>query len=39
VDEGWAEERIADLHSKSYDAHHMDSIIERYDAKPPQPKK
>ena len=36
VDEGWAQERAADLHSKSYDASHMDSIVERYDVKPPQ---
>lgn len=34
VDEGWARERADDLHSKSYDASHMDSIVERYDAKP-----
>lgn len=26
MDEAWVEERIADLHSKSYDAHHMDRI-------------
>jgi len=37
VDEGWAQERAADLHSKSYDASHMDSIVERYDAKPQGP--
>jgi hypothetical protein len=29
VGEGWAEERAADLRSKSYDASHIDSIIER----------
>jgi hypothetical protein len=40
VDEHWAEERAADLHSKSYDASHIDSIAERYDGKagPPQDK-
>jgi len=36
VDESWAQDRAADLHSKSYDASHMDSIAQRYDAKPPQ---
>jgi hypothetical protein len=30
VDEAWAEERIADLHSKSYDAHHMDRVAEDF---------
>ena len=35
VDESWAEERAADVHSKSYDASHIDSITARYDAKPP----
>jgi hypothetical protein len=33
VDERWVEERAADLHSKSYDASHIDSIVARYDAK------
>ena len=33
VDEGWAEERAADLRSKSYDASHIDSIAERYEVK------
>ncbi len=28
VDEAWAEERTADLHSKSYDASHIDRIAE-----------
>lgn len=28
VDERWVEERTADLHSKSYDAGHMDQIAE-----------
>jgi hypothetical protein len=36
VDESWVEERTADLHSKSYDAHHIDTITGRQDAKPPQ---
>lgn len=26
VDEDWVEERTANLHSKSYDAHHIDQI-------------
>jgi hypothetical protein len=26
VDESWVEKRTADLHSKSYDAGHIDSI-------------
>lgn len=26
VDEAWVEERAADLHSKSYDAGHIDQI-------------
>lgn len=40
VDQRWAEERAADLHSKSYDASHIDSIAERYDVKTPeQPEK
>ena len=29
VDEGWAEERAHDVHSKSYDASHMDAIADR----------
>lgn len=37
VDEGWAEERIAELHSKSYDAHHIDTIVESYDVKATEP--
>lgn len=36
TDERWAEERVADLHSKSYDAHHIDIIAGGHDAKPPQ---
>ena len=38
ADERWAEERAADLRSKSYDASHIDSIAERYEAKRPQDK-
>ena len=38
TDERWAEERAADLRSKSYDASHIDSIAERYGAKRPQDK-
>lgn len=33
VDERWAEERAADLHSKSYDASHIDRIAEDHGAK------
>jgi hypothetical protein len=36
VDDRWVEERTADLHSKSYDAHHIDTIVGRHDTKPPQ---
>jgi len=36
ADERWAETRAADVHSKSYDASHIDSIAERYDIKPAQ---
>jgi hypothetical protein len=36
TDERWAEERAADLHSKSYDAHHIDIIAGGHDAKPLQ---
>ena len=38
TDERWAEERAADLRSKSYDASHIDSIAERYEAKRPRDK-
>ena len=34
VDEAWAEERTADLRSKSYDASHIDRIAEDHGAKP-----
>jgi len=33
VDESWVEERTADLHSKSYDAHHMDRIAQDHGGK------
>jgi hypothetical protein len=33
VDEAWAEERIADLHSKSYDAYHIDRVAEDFGGK------
>jgi hypothetical protein len=33
VDERWAEERTADLHSKSYDASHIDRIAEDHGGK------
>ena len=35
VDEAWVEERTADLHSKSYDAGHIDRIVA--DQKDPKP--
>lgn len=35
VDEAWVEERTADLHSKSYDAGHIDRIAA--DQKDPKP--
>jgi hypothetical protein len=35
VDESWVEERTADLHSKSYDAGHIDDIARR--ARDPAP--
>ena len=35
VNEAWVEERTADLHSKSYDAGHIDRIVaDRKDPKP-----
>ena len=37
VDERWVEERAADVHSKSYDASHIDSIVARYDERTPGP--
>ena len=37
TDERWAEERAADLRSKSYDASHIDSIAKRYGVKAPEP--
>ena len=33
VDDAWVEERTADLHSKSYDAGHMDQIAEGQEKK------
>ena len=33
VDEAWVEERTADLHSKSYDAGHIDQIAEDQEKK------
>jgi hypothetical protein len=33
VDESWVEERTADLHSKSYDASHIDRIAEDHGGK------
>jgi hypothetical protein len=32
VDERWADERTADLRSKSYDAGHIDTIVRGTDA-------
>ena len=39
TDERWAEERAADLRSKSYDAGHMDSVAKRYGDKGGEPEK
>jgi hypothetical protein len=40
VDEHWAQDRAADLRSKSYDASHIDDIAVRYDGnKPDQTRK
>ena len=39
VDEDWVEERTANLHSKSYDAHHIDSIAGHHSGKPEQTNK
>jgi hypothetical protein len=36
VDEVWVDERTADLHSKSYDASHIDRIAEDHGGKPSQ---
>ena len=33
VDENWVEERTAELHSKSYDAGHIDQIAEDKERK------
>lgn len=39
VDEDWVEERTADLHSKSYDAHHIDQIAADRGGKAPDREK
>ncbi len=39
VDEHWAEVRAADLHSKSYDASHIDRIAADHGGKPAATKK
>jgi hypothetical protein len=39
VDERWAEERAADLHSKSYDASHIDRIADDHGGKTAQREK
>lgn len=39
VDEAWAEERSADLHSKSYDAYHIDQIAADHGGKTADRKK
>ena len=36
VNEAWVEERAADLHSKSYDASHIDRIAAEHGGKPGQ---
>ena len=33
VDENWVDERTAELHSKSYDAGHIDRIAEDFGGK------
>ena len=37
TDERWADERAADLRSKSYDAYHMDTVAKRYGVKASDP--
>jgi len=38
VDDAWVEERTADLHSKSYDASHIDRIAEDQPGKSTEPR-
>lgn len=38
VDDAWVEERTADLHSKSYDASHIDRIVEDQPGKSTEPR-
>jgi hypothetical protein len=38
VNDAWVEERTADLHSKSYDASHIDRIAEDPPGKPTEPR-
>lgn len=38
VDDAWVEERTADLHSKSYDASHIDRIAGDQPGKPTEPR-
>jgi len=38
VDEAWVAERTADLHSKSYDASHIDRIAKDQPGKPTEPR-
>ena len=39
VDESWVEERTADLHSKSYDASHIDRIADDHGGRTAQREK
>ena len=39
VDEAWAEERTAELHSKSYDASHIDRIADDHGGRTAQREK
>lgn len=39
VDEAWVEERTADLHSKSYDASHIDRIADDHGGRTAQREK
>jgi len=38
VDESWVAERTADLHSKSYDASHIDRIVQDQPGKSKEPR-
>ena len=38
VDDAWVKERTADLHSKSYDASHIDRIVQDQPGKSTEPR-